>query len=47
MIDKKKVKELRTDNFVKIPCFDEEAAQDYLDMCNGGRLDWFADENKE
>ena len=47
MTDKKKVKELRTDNLVKIPYFDEEAAQDYLDMCNGGHLDWSTDENKE
>lgn len=47
MTDKKQVKDLRTDNLVKIPYFDEEAAQDYLDMCNGGHLDWSTDENKE
>ena len=47
MADKKKGKELRMDNLVKIPYFDEEAAQDYLDMCNGGHLDWSTDENKE
>ena len=47
MTDKKQGKELRIDNLVKIPYFDEEAAQDYLDMCNGGHLDWSTDENKE
>ena len=26
---------------------DEEAAQDYLDIKNGGRFDWSSDENKE
>ena len=34
-------------NIVKIPYFDEEAAQDYLDVRNGGHLDWSTDENKE
>ena len=26
--------------FLKIIYFDESAAQDYLDITNGGRLDW-------
>lgn len=47
MTEKKRGKELRIDNLVKIPYFDEEAAQDYLDMCNGWHLDWSTDENKE
>ena len=47
MTDKKQGKELRIDNLVKIPYFDEKAAQDYLDMCNGGHLDWSTDEHKE
>lgn len=33
--------------FLKIVYFDEPAAQDYLDMTNGGRLDWTKEENKE
>lgn len=32
---------------MKIPYFDEQAAQDYLDIKNGGHLDWSTDENKE
>lgn len=32
---------------LKIPYFDGEAAQDYIDIKNGGHLDWSTDENKE
>lgn len=32
---------------IKTIYFDEEAAQDYLDIKNGGRFDWSSDENKE
>ncbi len=32
---------------IKIICFDEVAAQDYIDIVNGGRLDWSTDENKQ
>ena len=46
MVDKKN-KGLSLDNLVKIPYFDEEAAQDYLDVRNGGHLDWSTEENKE
>ena len=34
-------------SFLKIIYFDENAAQDYLDITNGGRLDWSKEENKE
>lgn len=33
--------------FTKIVYFDEQAAQDYLDITNGGRLDWSKEENKK
>ncbi len=33
--------------FLKIIYFDEVAAQDYLDITNGGRLDWTKEENKK
>lgn len=33
--------------FLKIVYFDEDAAQDYVDVTNGGRLDWSTEENKE
>ena len=33
--------------FLKIIYFDETAAQDYLDITNGGRLDWSKEENKK
>lgn len=33
--------------FLKIVYFDEAAAQDYVDVTNGGRLDWSTQENKE
>lgn len=33
--------------FLKIVYFDEDAAQDYVDVANGGRLDWSTEENKE
>jgi hypothetical protein len=32
---------------MKIVYFDEEAAQDYLDIKNGGHFDWSKEENKE
>ena len=34
-------------SFLKIAYFDEAAAQDYLDITNGGRLDWSKEENKQ
>lgn len=34
-------------SFLKIAYFDEAAAQDYLDITNGGRLDWSKEENKK
>ena len=34
-------------SFLKIVYFDEAAAQDYLDITNGGRLDWSKEENKQ
>ena len=33
--------------FTKVIYFDESAAQDYLDITNGGRFDWDKKENKE
>lgn len=33
--------------FIKIIYFDEQAAQDYLDITNGGRVDWTKEENKK
>lgn len=33
--------------FIKIIYFDESSAQEYLDVVNGGRLDWSSEENKE
>lgn len=33
--------------FMKIVYFDESAAQDYLDITNGGRLDWSKEENRK
>ena len=30
--------------FLKIVYFDEAAAQDYVDVTNGGRLDWSTQE---
>ena len=32
---------------IKIVYFDEDAAQDYVDVTNGGRLDWTTEENKQ
>lgn len=43
----KKKKDSIINTIMKVPYFDEEAAQDYLDVKNGGRLDWSSDENKE
>ena len=43
----KRKKNTTINKIFKIPYFDEEAAQDYLDVKNGGRLDWSTDENKE
>lgn len=34
-------------SFLKIAYFDEAAAQDYLDITKGGRLDWSKEENKK
>ena len=33
--------------FLKIVYFDEDAAQDYVDVTNGGRIDWTTEENKQ
>lgn len=33
--------------FLKIVYFDEDAAQDYVDVVNRGRLDWTTEENKQ
>lgn len=33
--------------FIKVIYFDEPTAQDYIDIVNGGRLDWSKKENKE
>ena len=33
--------------FIKVIYFDEPTAQDYIDIVNGGRLDWSKEENKE
>ena len=33
--------------FLKIIYFDEFAAQDYLDITNGGRLDWSKEDNRK
>ena len=33
--------------FLKIIYFDEAAAQDYLDITNGGRLDWSKEDNRK
>ena len=33
--------------FLKVIYFDESTAQDYIDIVNGGRLDWSKEENKE
>lgn len=36
-----------TPTFIKVVYFDEVAAQDYIDIVNGGRLDWSTAENQE
>ena len=33
--------------FLKIIYFDESAAQDYLDLANGGRVDWSKEDNRK
>ena len=33
--------------FLKIVYFDEVSAQDYLDITNGGHLDWNEEKNKK
>ena len=42
-----KKKDKPSSHMIKTIYFDEEAAQDYLDIKNGGRFDWSSDENKE
>ena len=37
----------KSPSFLKIVYFDEAAAQDYLDITNGGRLDWSKEENRK
>lgn len=44
---RKKSNTVNLKNIIKIPYFDEDAAQDYIDIKNGGHLDWSTDENKE
>ncbi|MGN0419094.1 MAG: hypothetical protein ACI4E4_01450 [Acetatifactor sp.] len=40
-------KDKPSSQMIKTIYFDGEAAQDYLDIKNGGRFDWSSDENKE
>ena len=42
-----KGKDTSDPEFLKIVYFDEIAAQDYVDVTNGGRLDWSTEENKQ
>ena len=42
-----KTNNIEKTEFLKIVYFDEAAAQDYVDVTNGGRLDWSTQENKE
>ncbi len=42
-----KNKNIEETEFLKIVYFDEDAAQDYVDVTNGGHLDWSTQENKE
>ena len=44
---KKKTKSDSLPIFIKVIYFDEPTAQDYIDIVNGGRLDWSKEENKE
>ena len=37
----------KENTFLKVVYFDESTAQDYIDIVNGGRLDWSKAENKE
>lgn len=37
----------KENTFLKVVYFDESIAQDYIDIVNGGRLDWSKAENKE
>ena len=48
MAEKKTKRKSNTNpTFIKVVYFDDEAAQDYIDIVNGGRLDWNKEENKE
>lgn len=42
-----KKKQSEPHRFIKVVYFDEPTAQDYIDIVNGGRLDWNKEENKE
>ena len=42
-----KKKQREPHRFIKVVYFDEPTAQDYIDIVNGGRLDWNKEENKE
>ncbi len=42
-----KNKNIEKIEFLKIVYFDEAASQNYVDVTNGGRLDWSTQENKE
>ncbi len=44
---KKKTKGDALPTFIKVIYFDEPTTQDYIDIVNGGRLDWSKEENKE
>lgn len=39
--------ENKSPEFIKIVYFDEVSAQDYLDITNGGHLDWNEEKNKQ
>lgn len=43
----KKVKKQKERKIIKVVYFDEQAARDYIDIVNGGRLDWNTEEDKE
>ena len=45
--EEEKINKEQKTEFLKIVYFDEDAAQDYVDVTNGGRLDWTTEENKQ
>ncbi|PRR76609.1 DUF6414 family protein [Clostridium thermopalmarium] len=42
-----KAKKQKERKIIKVVYFDEQAARDYIDIVNGGRLDWSTEEDKE